>query len=372
MVSAVERKLTTVLCADVQGYSRLMELDEEATLDTLRGYREAMSALVERHKGRIVGTAGDSALAEFPSVVEALQCAVEIQRELAARNAALASDRRMNFRIGLNIGDVMVEGEDIYGEGVNVAARLEELAEPGGICISGTVYDQVHNKMSLGYEYLGEQLVKNISEQVPVYRVSITESGAGEFRATARNRTPPPGTPNRDSPLPGSRFRQFFFSASKLSVVVAFLFAIDWLAGEGWWVHWFALIAAFVILLKGLKVLFREEDSKSANRWHAGSSETWSQYKGTIRGDVAFSENSNVRGTIGGTATVGPGIEVNIRGTIERDLVIEKGAVANVRGTIRGDVYNRGGTLNLKGTLQGREVHAEPKPGSNIGKAAAT
>ena len=128
---------------------------------------------MERHQGRLVGTSGDSVLAEFPSVVEALQCAVEIQRELAARNRSLDGDRRMEFRIGLNIGDVMVEGDDIYGEGVNVAARLEQLAEPGGICISGTVYDQVHNKLTLGYDYLGERSVKNISEEVRVYRVDL-------------------------------------------------------------------------------------------------------------------------------------------------------------------------------------------------------
>ncbi len=148
-------QVTTVLCADVKGYSHLMEMDEEATLETLTGYREAMTGLMERHQGRLVGTAGDSVLGEFPSVLEALQCAVEIQRELAARNSVLAGDRRMEFRIGLNNGDVMLEGDDIYGEGVNVAARLEESAEPGGICISCTVYDQVHNKLKLGYVYLG-------------------------------------------------------------------------------------------------------------------------------------------------------------------------------------------------------------------------
>src|SRR5713101_5886037 len=173
---SVERKLTTILHADVHGYSRLMGADEVATLRTLTAYRQVTDPLIQQHRGRVVGSAGDSILAEFASVVEAVQCAIEIQQALKARNNELPPDRRMEFRIGINLGDVMVEGEQIYGDGVNIAARLEALAEAGGICISGTVYDQVENKLSLGYEYMGEQRVKNIAKPIRVYRVIEPEA----------------------------------------------------------------------------------------------------------------------------------------------------------------------------------------------------
>jgi adenylate cyclase len=169
----VERKLTAILSADVKGYSRLMGEDEVGTLRMLTAYREVTDALIQQHRGRIVGTAGDSILAEFASAVDAVQCAVDIQQALKTRNAALPSERRMEFRIGINVGDVIVEGPQIYGDGVNISARLEALAEGGEICLSGTVYDQVENKLVLGYEYLGEQTVKNIAKPVRVYRVRL-------------------------------------------------------------------------------------------------------------------------------------------------------------------------------------------------------
>src|SRR5262245_23127787 len=156
----VERKLVAILAADVQGYSRLMGEDEVGTLQRLTAYREVMDALIQHHRGRIVGTAGDSLLAEFASAVDAVQCALEIQQALQTKNAEFPRERRMEFRIGINVGDIIVEGPQIYGDGVNIAARLEALAEGGGICLSGTVYDQVENKLALGYEYLGEQTVK--------------------------------------------------------------------------------------------------------------------------------------------------------------------------------------------------------------------
>jgi adenylate cyclase len=146
--------------------------DEEATLRTLSGYRKIIDQLIENHRGRFVNSAGDSVLAEFTSVVEAVNCAVDIQDSLKAENQNLPPGRQMEFRIGVNSGDVMVEGEQIYGDGVNVAARLESLADPGGICISGVVHDQIRDKLALGYEDLGEQEVKNIARPVRVYRVS--------------------------------------------------------------------------------------------------------------------------------------------------------------------------------------------------------
>jgi adenylate cyclase len=168
-----KRKLTAILSADVKGYSRLMGEDEEATLRTLQEYKEVMASSIQHHRGRIVGTAGDSVLAEFASVVDAVQCAVEIQHVLKAKNAMLPETRRMEFRIGINLGDVIEEGDTIYGEGVNIAARLEALAAAGGICISESAYQQIENKLPLRYDYLGEHEVKNILKPVRVYRAQI-------------------------------------------------------------------------------------------------------------------------------------------------------------------------------------------------------
>jgi adenylate cyclase len=182
---AVERKLTAILCADVYGYSRLMEGDEEATLATLTAHRKIIDSLIEQHHGRFVNSAGDSVLAEFASVVEVVNCAVDIQTALKAENAKLPPERRMEFRIGVNLGDVMVEGDQIYGDGINVAARLESLADPGGICISGTVYEQVRDKLALGYEDNGEQTVKNIARPVRVWRVLL--NGTTPHRETRRS-----------------------------------------------------------------------------------------------------------------------------------------------------------------------------------------
>src|ERR1700686_2168494 len=148
----MERKLTAILCADVYGYSRLMGEDEEATLRTLSSYRKLIDLLIEQHHGRFVNSAGDSVLAEFASVVNAVQCAVEMQTTLKAENAKLPGDRRMEFRIGVNLGDVMVDGDQIYGDGINVAARLEGLAQPGGICFWDTVHAQIRNSLARNYQ----------------------------------------------------------------------------------------------------------------------------------------------------------------------------------------------------------------------------
>jgi adenylate cyclase len=173
-----KRKLTAILSADVEGYSRLMGEDEDATIRTLTAYRELMSTLIQKHRGRVVDSPGDNLLAEFLSVVDAVRCAVEIQEELRVRNAELSENRRMQFRIGINLGDVVQEEERIYGDGINIAARVEGLAEGGGICISGTVYDSIKNKLSLSYESLGEHTVKNIKEPVRVYRMRVGPEAA--------------------------------------------------------------------------------------------------------------------------------------------------------------------------------------------------
>jgi adenylate cyclase len=184
----VKRRLTTVLCADVHGYSRLMGADEAGTLGTLRRYRAAIAGLVERHDGRIVNTWGDAVIAEFASVVEAVQCAVEIQQEISSQNSDPPHAHQMRFRIGVNLGDVMVDGSDIFGDGVNIAARLQELAEPGGVVVSASVYDQVHNKLSVGFDCLGQQQMKNVA---PVTSYRVTMGG----RAAGRHSLPVDGSP---------------------------------------------------------------------------------------------------------------------------------------------------------------------------------
>jgi len=167
------RRLAAIMCADVAHYSRLMEADEDGTLDRLKSYRAVMSGLTQRHDGRIVNTWGDAVIIEFSSVIEAVQCAVEIQNELSLRNADLPDSAKMEFRIGLNLGDVMVEGDDIYGDGVNVAARLQEMAPTGGIMLSQTVHDQVRSKLALGFDRVGRQQVKNVSEPVEIWSVRL-------------------------------------------------------------------------------------------------------------------------------------------------------------------------------------------------------
>src|ERR1700730_11340291 len=170
---ASTRRLTAILAADVAGYSRLMEADEEGTHERLRAhFAQLINPKIAGHRGRIVKTTGDGLLAEFASVVDAMRCAAEIQRAMIDRDAQMPDERRIRFRIGINLGDVIAEGEDIFGDGVNVAARLEALAEPGGICCSGTVHDQIRDKLPCPFDDLGEQSVKNIARPVRVYALS--------------------------------------------------------------------------------------------------------------------------------------------------------------------------------------------------------
>jgi adenylate cyclase len=166
-----KRKLTAILSADVEGYSRLMGEDEEATVRTITAYREVLTTLIQQHNGKVLDSPGDNLLAEFVSVVDAVQCAVAVQKEIKSRNDELPENRRMQFRIGINLGDVIQEEGRIYGDGVNIAARLEGLAEPGGICVSKTAFDHIESKLPYGYEFLGDQTVKNIAKPVGAYRV---------------------------------------------------------------------------------------------------------------------------------------------------------------------------------------------------------
>ena len=177
-VEKLKRKLTTIFCADVQSYSTLMATDEADTLQRLQRYRAIMGELFERHDGRKVNTWGDAVIAEFGSVVEAVRCGVEIQDAIGAENRGLPEAKQMWFRIGINLGDVMQDGTDLYGDGVNVAARLESLADPGGIMVSETVYDLTHRQLSFAYDFAGEQKVKGQDNPIVGYRVRMPGSNA--------------------------------------------------------------------------------------------------------------------------------------------------------------------------------------------------
>jgi TolB-like protein/class 3 adenylate cyclase/Flp pilus assembly protein TadD len=235
----MERKLAAIFSADVQGYSRLMGDDEEATVRRLTAYREVMVAFIRQYRGRVVDAPGDNLLADFVSVVDAVQCGVAIQRELKARNSALPASRTMQFRIGINLGDVLVEGERIYGDGVNIAARMEGLAEGGGICLSGTAYDQVENKLHLKYVYLGEQAVKNIARPVRVYRV-VMEAEVGEQAQTAQEAVQAQGGRERkagrgQAPMPVARpgGEQRPWLGFKVAVAVAVVLVVGGIAWQG-------------------------------------------------------------------------------------------------------------------------------------------
>jgi adenylate cyclase len=168
----VERRLAAILAVDVAGYSRLMGADEEGTHDRLKAhFAELVHPKVAEHRGRVVKNTGDGFLAEFASVVDAVRCAVAVQREMIARNASLPAQRRIEFRMGINVGDIIIEDGDIFGDGVNIAARLEALAEPGGICLSAAAYEQVRDRLDLAFDDQGEQQVKNIARPIRVYRV---------------------------------------------------------------------------------------------------------------------------------------------------------------------------------------------------------
>ena len=256
MTTKVKRRLTTVLCADVEGYTRLMEADEPGTLAALRRCRAAMATLIARHDGRIVNTWGDAVIAEFASVVEAVQCAVETQQELSGHDSDLPDERRMRFRIGINLGDVMVEGDDVYGEGVNVAARLQELAEPGGVLISGPVFDQVHNKLAIRFDCLGQQRVKNVGNPVMSYRVI-----QGDSRKQPP-RSPPVVEPSSAGPLPSDSRSQTGLARAwgwymrlprpiaAIIAVAGFLFLVNVFSGlQDMWFHWPVTVLLLIVVL---------------------------------------------------------------------------------------------------------------------------
>jgi adenylate cyclase len=266
----VKRRLTTILCADVHGYSRLMEADEAGTLGTLRRYRAAVAGLVERHDGRIVNTWGDALIAEFASVVEAVQCAVEIQNEISNEDSDPPHGPRMRFRIGINLGDVMVDGSDIYGDGVNIAARLQELAEPGGVVISAPVYDQVRNKLSLGFDCLGQQQMKNVASVVS-YRVTMS-GRAGEQRSLPVDESSAPPAEAVAAPEAGAQRISDWLAKLPRPIAVSltisgFLILINVFTGlHRIWFHWPVAALLFIAILRTVHRRRPASDRKEERR----------------------------------------------------------------------------------------------------------
>ncbi len=253
MSSEVQRKLTTILAADAEGYSRVMDADEVRALDALRAARSVFSKFIERHHGRIANTAGDGLIAEFPSVVEAVQCAIEVQRELGGRSRDPGGVLR--FRIGVHLGDVMVDGNDLLGEGVNLAARLQTMAEPGGILISQQVYDQVQHKLSIGFEYLGEKRPKNFAADVAVYRVSLGKKQRSTGHGVRKAR--PSRTPDGTTPAPGDLRERVYRRAKLLGAIWALLFVVDLATGGPFWAHWPGIGMAALVALEATPMFVR-------------------------------------------------------------------------------------------------------------------
>lgn len=256
MSTTVQRKLTTVLAADAAGYSKRMEADEVGTLAELRASRDTFVKFIERHQGRVANTAGDGLIAEFPSVVEAVQCAIEVQRELEAMPHQY---EQLRFRIGIHLGDVIVDGQDLLGEGVNLAARLQTMAEPGGILISQQVFDQVRSKLTVGFDYLGEKRPKNYSEDVPVYRVSGGRKG-GSFGFTRKPEPPKARTtvPKQQySSSPTDVTAQVIRKTKVVGLVLAGLLMIDVVTGPPLWVHWPAIALCAVLGFQASNLVFQ-------------------------------------------------------------------------------------------------------------------
>ncbi|NKJ37984.1 MULTISPECIES: adenylate/guanylate cyclase domain-containing protein [Rhizobium] len=248
-MSETSRKLTTIFCADVQDYTRLMGKDEEGTLATLRRYRDAMTRLIEAHGGRVINTWGDGVFAEFPSVVEAVRAAIDVQNELAGYNAAMDTERQMLFRIGLNLGDVIADGNDLYGDGVNIAARLQSRAAAGGIVISNTVYDQVRNKVAVGFDFLGQLEVKNIEGGVPSYAVRVGGVQVVDTSVDDRARPQPVRMPEETTKEPVLLdWRRSYGALFVVAVGLAALNALTW-HGE-FWAKWPILALTWVGALR--------------------------------------------------------------------------------------------------------------------------
>ena len=317
-----KRKLTAIFSADVAGYSRLMGEDEEATIRTLTAYREVMTTLIRQYNGTVVDSPGDNVLADFVSVVDAVQCAVVVQKEIKTRNDKLSENRKMRFRVGINLGDVISEEDRIYGDGVNIAARLESLADPGGICISKTAFDHIESKLPYGYECIGSQTVKNITKPVVAYKVLL------EPRITVAKEK--------------QKIRKAAPPKKRKSVVVGILVAFLVIVGMGiWYYTW-------------ITTYFSERSEKPEGN---------EKQIIIVGGNKTFYENTDCKGKIGGNVIVSKGITVRFWGTIGGNATLQPDAILEVHGKIGGNVINKGGKFLLYGKLGGEEIY-EKKPSS--------
>lgn len=259
MKTEQDRKLTTILCADVVGYSRLMSEDEEKTLSRLKQTREIFKQFIDTYSGRIVNMTGDGLVADFSSAVKAMQCAIEVQNKLNADNINLSLSDKMPYRIGLNLGDVIIDGDDIFGEGVNVAARLEAMAPVGGICISGPLFDQVKNKFPMAFDFLGNKTVKNIAEPVAVYSLSLNEPAEGQNPTSTApaNEDGSSTVDDEDKRLRKMVKKQaaFYRLAMIYGSITVFLFVINAVTSSGyWWFFWAAGPMALVLAIRAISV----------------------------------------------------------------------------------------------------------------------
>lgn len=261
MPTQLERKLTTILCADVAGYSRLMEQDEVGTLQSLKKAREIIIAEIETHSGRLINMVGDAVIADFASVVNAVHCSVAVQNKLQEHRQSQTNEVPLSFRIGLNLGDVIIEGDDIFGDGVNIAARLEGLAPQDGVCISGTVYDHVKGKFPMGFNFLGEKKVKNIEEAISVYSLELNlpqQDTDREAPATPKfSDSEMDFTASEEIQLRKQVKRQanFYRRAMMTGSLILFLFLINILSSPGYlWFIWPALPMFLILALDAMRV----------------------------------------------------------------------------------------------------------------------
>jgi adenylate cyclase len=290
MPSDIQRKLTTILAADAAGYSRVMEVNEEGGLRSLKAARAVFKKFIARHHGRVANTAGDGLIAEFPSVVEAVQCAIEVQRELG--DLQHDPETALNFRIGIHLGDVMVDGEDLLGEGVNLAARLQSMAEPGGILLSQQVYDQVRSKLSVGFDYIGERHPKNFSEGVQVYCVANLAQTQPKMhipeperptRAKSHDSPAQPAAKPKTNDWPEDEFDEVLNKkrsetvppaptdddlqerlsrrAKQFGLIFAGLCLVDIITDRGVWAHWPGLVLLIVWLWQAAPLWVTERRS---------------------------------------------------------------------------------------------------------------
>jgi len=342
----LERKLATILSADVAEFSRLMGEDEEQTLRIFRGHKQVFESLVATHRGRIFNTAGDAILAEFNSAVEAVRCATDIQAALRTRNDQLPPSRQVRFRIGINLGDVMLQGQDLLGDGVNVAARLQTAAEPGGICISGSVHDQITNKLSLTFQSLGEMNFKNI--QQPVRTFSITECQGGGV-------------------LPSPKRRRDRNNSTKWAGAGLLLL----LGGGGYWIY------SVQTKTERTPMIASDPETKAAELRQPERPSNPNRYDGVYAGPVCYGATRkeqercyHAEGTISGSDISGKWmgaekkVSVHLAGHVSRS-----GEVKIVIETLSEADHSRLSTIELAGTLRGGLLNTS---GSFLNGRAAT